>query len=168
MPATAVGLQSGPSVRAALSAAAIMFVPALALMQISGMQIMLLLGVLLTGLLGVVLFSRRTGRTLTPIEGARQGWISGLFFFLITLVLITLAFVLISSNGEVIPQIREQLKAQGSLTPEATKALELMQQPGLFAGGILVTMVLSFVLFTSMSSLGGMLGARLLTRRGLN
>jgi hypothetical protein len=138
-----------------------MFFGGLALTQASGTAAFLLIALLATGVLSVFLYGRRTGYRMTPIEGARHGWISGLFFFVFTLVLVTLFMVLIMSVPDAAALMREQLKAQGTLTPEATRMIEVIQQPSQLASSLLAGMIFSFVLFTSLSSLGGVLGARL-------
>jgi len=61
--------------------------------------------------------------------------------------------------------LKEQAKAKGNLTPETAQLFEQMQQPGQFAGSILMAALFSFVMFTSLSSLGGILGTRLFARR---
>lgn len=155
-----VGFQNRASIRAAVTSAAIIFVSAFVFAQVFGNPVLMVIAPPLTGLLAVILLVRRSGRALTTVEGARQGWISGLFFFLISLVLMTLFFLFIWNNSEIIPLIREQAKAKGTLTPDAVKLLEEMQQPGVFAGSLLMATLFSFVFFTSLASLGGMLGSR--------
>jgi hypothetical protein len=156
-----VGFQSRASVRTAGTAAVVIFISAFVFAQVFGSPVAMVVAPPLTGMLGVVLLVRRSGRGLTAIEGARQGWISGLFFFLICLVLMTLLFLFLWNNAEVIPMIREQAKAKGTLTPDAAKLFDEMQQPGVFAGSLLMATLFSFVSFTALASLGGILGSRI-------
>ena len=159
--AVMVGFQNSTTIRTALHASLIMFFGGLALTQVVGSGLFLLVALLATGVLAVFLYRRRTGYQMTPIEGARHGWISGLFFFLFTLVAMTFFLVIILNEPDAAGMIREQVKAQGSMTPEISRMLELIAQPGQLAMQILAGSVLSFVLFTALSSLGGVLGARL-------
>jgi len=161
LPAVMVGFQNRTTVRTALHASLITFFTGLALSQASGAGAFLLLAILATGVLAVFLYSRRTGYRMTPIEGARHGWISGLFFFVYMLVMMTLFLIAIMSVPDMTALAREQLKAQGNLTPDMSRVLDMMSQPGQLAGSILAGTLLSFVLSTSLSSLGGVLGARL-------
>ena len=157
----AIGFQNKTSVRTALIASLVMFFGGFALTQASGTAFFLLVALIASGVLSVYLYFRRTGYRMTPIEGARHGWISGLFFFVYVLVVMTLFLIAIMSVPDIGSMLREQLKAQGSLTPEVTSMIETMSDPGKLAGSILASALLSFVLFTSLSSLGGVLGARL-------
>ena len=154
LPAPSIGFRNRDTIQAALLAAAITFLPASAIASLSGL--LFFGGLLVNGLLGVLLYLRRSGRGMSTIEGARQGWISGLFFFGITslLMMLTMAF----SDKGIGDLMREAAKAQGTLTPDVAKTLD---QPAFLAGVIVVAMVTVFVLFTSLASLGGMLGARL-------
>jgi len=139
----------------------VIFISSLAFAQVFGSPAVMIIAPPITGLLAVVLLVRRAGHSLTAIEGARQGWISGLFFFIICLVLMTLLFLFVVNNPEVIPLIREQAKAKGTLTPDAAKVFDEMQQPGVFAGSLLMATLFLFVSFTALASLGGMVGSRL-------
>jgi hypothetical protein len=157
-----IGFHNKATVRTALHASLIMFFGGFVLTQLTGTGSILLLAIAASGVLSVFLYSRRTGYRMTAIEGARHGWISGLFFFVFVLVLMTLFIVGIMSVPDAAVQIREQLKAQGSLPPEqVTQLIDAIADPGKLAGTMLMGAVFSFVLFTSLSSLGGVLGARL-------
>ena len=155
LPVAPIGFRNRDAFRAALLSAAITFLPSSAIAQFSGL--LFFGGLFVNGLLGVLLYLRRTGRGMTTIEGARQGWISGLLFFVITLVMSTLT-IAISSKGGFGDAMREQAKAQGTLTPDVAKILD---QPAYLVGVMIIAMIITFILFTSLASVGGMLGARL-------
>lgn len=151
-----VGFRNPDTVRAALMSVAITFLPASAAGQLS--IALFFGGLLVSGLLSVLLFLRRGGRGMSTIEGARQGWISGLFFFGLLFVLSS-AKLMFSSTGGLAGLMREGAKAQGTtITPEMAKVLD---QPTVLAIGLLMGMAILFVVFTSLASVGGMLGARL-------
>jgi hypothetical protein len=154
LPAPTIGFRNRDTVRAALMSSAITFLPSFAIAQI--LAVLIFLGLLINGLLSVLLYLRRTGRGMTTIEGARQGWISGLFFSLFTTVMSTLA--LATSDKSALSEILQQAKSQGAIPPEA---IQMLSQPGVLAAAIIVELVIAFVLFTSLASIGGMLGARL-------
>ena len=71
-------------------------------------------GLVAAGFLAVYLYQRRTGERLSVVHGAHLGWISGIFGFAITSVLISV-FVVALSNPAFLDAMREQLKAAGSL-----------------------------------------------------
>ena len=158
-----IGFRNADTMRAALLSVAITFLPSTAVAQFS--PILFFGGLFVNGLLGVLLFLRRTGRGMTTIEGARQGWISGLLFFGIMFLLTGLSMLFAAKNG-VAEMIREQAKVQGTLTPEVAK---ILNDGSFLTGFVFIASVVMFVLFTSLASVGGMLGARLFgsaSRRG--
>ena len=162
LPAVSIGFRNPDTVRSALLSVAITFLPSSLVAQFS--PVLFLGGLFVNGLLGVLLFLRKSGRSITTIEGARQGWISGLFFFGITFVLST-ASLLVSGKGGISDIMREQAKIQGTLTPDVAKILD---EPAFLAAVIFIASVVLFVLFTSLASVGGMLGARLFRNGNAN
>ena len=154
LPAPPIGFRNRETIRAALLAVAITFLPSSAIGQISSLFIFV--GLLVNGLLGVLLYLRRTGRGMTAIEGARQGWISGLFFFGISFLMSSL--VIAASGKDFAEVLREQAKTQGASAPDIAK---LFDQPGFFGVWMVAAFVVAFVLVTSLGSIGGILGARL-------
>lgn len=162
LPVAGVGLKNRDTIQAALLSVAITFLPASLVAQFSA--VLFLAGLVLNGLLGVLLFLRRANRGMTTIEGARQGWISGLFFFGITFLMMTLS-LLLADKAELMELIRKQAKAQGPMAPEMSK---VMEDPAFLMGVMIVLSVMLFVLFTSLSSVGGMVGARLFGTRNAN
>jgi hypothetical protein len=155
LPPPPIGFRNRDTIRAALFSSAITFLPSSAIAQISGL--LLFGGLLINGLLSVLLYLRRTGRPMTSIEGARQGWISGLIFFCITFILSALALTA-SGKGGFAEVMREQARAQGSLTPDMAK---IFDQPGFLAAVMVAAVIIAFILFTTLASLGGVLGARI-------
>ena len=151
-----IGFRNPLSVRAGLMAVAITFLPTYLAGQLVS-PVMLFGGLIVTGLLGVLLYLRSSGRGVTTIEGARQGWISGLFFFGILFLLTTFA-ILFSDRSKLAEAVVQQGKAQNQFTPEM---LKMMDQPGFWLAVICVGAVLLFVMFTTLASVGGMLAARL-------
>ncbi|MCS6951394.1 MAG: zinc ribbon domain-containing protein [Bryobacterales bacterium] len=114
----------------------------------------------------VYLYGRRTGRSLTVGGGARIGWISGLFGFVIVMVLFTLNFALIAVLTRDIGMAnfyRQQLSAMGMPPQHVEQVLEIFQSPVRLAG-LLISI---FVMFTGLLMAGGALGAKLLRRNEL-
>jgi len=157
-----VNFRSPLAVRVGFLAASIV---QLVLMLIAMAHVVQLLPVVLAagGAYAVVLFCRRAGRVLSIMEGARMGWITGVFSFVISTVLFTAGLV-ISGKG-IVPIFEENLKTAGLDSASTTKALELIRDPQVLILFVVLMLVFNFLLVCVVSSLGGALGARL-TRRG--
>jgi len=115
------------------------------------------------GAYAVVLFCRRSGRTLSITEGARMGWISGVFGFVISTVLSTAG--LVASGRGIVNLLEENLKTARLDSDTTAKAMELIRDPQILVVFIVLMLLFNFLLVAVVSSLGGALGARL-TRRG--
>jgi hypothetical protein len=103
------------------------------------------------------LYRRRSGVALNSLNGARMGWITGVFTFVITTVLFTVAIGLMMSSGELMSAYRRNAESMGMTADTVEKFQELMKNPGLFGFSILVGLLFQFVLQTFMSSVGGFL-----------
>ncbi len=161
-PMIEVSFRSALAVRVGFLAASIV---QLVLMLVAMAHIVQLLPLVLAagGAYAVVLFSRRAGRVPSIMEGARMGWITGVFSFAISTVLFTAGLV-ISGKG-IVPIFEENLKTAGLDSASSNKALELIRDPQVLILFVVLMLVFNFLLVCVVSSLGGALGARL-TRRG--
>jgi lysylphosphatidylglycerol synthetase-like protein (DUF2156 family) len=112
---------------------------------------------LAAGFFSVYLYRRRTGQRLTALSGARMGWITGLFAFLLVMVLFTVIVVALS-DPTVATAFMEQLKSRGSGI-DAQQAVRAFRSPAGIAQGLLGFFVVCGILPT----LGGALGAKLLS-----
>lgn len=112
------------------------------------------------GFLCVYVYQRRTGQVLTVGNGARMGWITGLFSFVIFTVLFTLSFVAQVRSGELLKNLNDVPFLQGS--GEQLRAL--FSNPVYLAFNVLISLAVLFVVFTSLSIAGGALGAKMLSR----
>jgi hypothetical protein len=117
------------------------------------------------GAFAVYLYNRRSGEVLEIAGGARMGWITGLFCFVIFTVLFAasvavLHFILRDAGLE--SAYRQQMSAMGVSPENIEQALEALQSPAQLIGALLT----AFVLFTTLPALGGALGAKLLRRHG--
>jgi energy-coupling factor transporter transmembrane protein EcfT len=112
------------------------------------------------GFVCVYVYQRRTGQILTVGNGARIGWITGLFSFVIFTVLFTLSFVAQVRSGQLLKNLEDVPFLQGS----AEQLRELFSNPVYLAFNMLLSLAVLFVLFTTLSIAGGALGAKLLGR----
>jgi hypothetical protein len=115
-------------------------------------------GLVGAGFLAVYLYQRRTGQALSVMHGAHLGWISGIFGFAITAVVLAL-IVAALSDPAVLDAMRQQLKAAGNQADVDQVITELRSRTGLLEA--IATM---FFMFTVLPACGGALGAKLLHR----
>jgi hypothetical protein len=93
------------------------------------------------------------------MNGARLGWICGLFgFIVVTLALCATAILL--SDPQLVNAMRDQLRTHGLTDANADQMIQLFRSPS----GILAALSVSFVLFSALPAFGGALGAKLLDR----
>jgi hypothetical protein len=123
-------------------------------------RLLLLLG---AGAFSVYLYRRRSGFALEVRSGARMGWITGLFCFVIFMVLFTVSFAALSvvmHDGGMTTFYREQLTSMGMSQDKIQQAMEVFQNPM----QLVVMLIWLFVTSTFVPALGGALGARLFNR----
>ncbi len=117
---------------------------------------------LAAGFLAVFLYSRRTGQRLSIRSGARIGWITGIFSFTLVTVLFTVAMVAVSTQGGFAQQIRSQFPANDA---RADMVQQVLNNPAMIAGVIVLYLMLFFVIFTALPIIGGALGAKVLEKQ---
>jgi hypothetical protein len=110
------------------------------------------------GFVAVYLYRRGAKEPLSTSAGARLGWMTGLWIFLVTAVLLAMTALVIAS-----PAGWEQLRAAWSQVPQTAKLLDLSQHDLLIQ--MLIMLPFSFLLLTMLPGLGGILGAKLSARR---
>lgn len=113
------------------------------------------------GWIASYLYCRSSAQLINVRSGAALGWISGLFTFLILLVLITLLFMTSAGNPEFVQMVREGSGKYGARAEDMNQLLELPKHPDRLALGL----GLNFVQLTVFSSLGGLLHAFARRRR---
>jgi hypothetical protein len=109
------------------------------------------------GYVAARLYRRQSAEPLTAAAGARLGWMTGLWLFLIVAVLSAITAIYVSS-----PQGWAQIRAMWSQVPEVSKVLVNQHD---FLMRLAVNLPFFFFLLTLLPGLGGMLGART-ARRG--
>lgn len=154
MPAE-IGFHNGLAVRVGIIAALSAFV--LFLVPLPN-PILRLLAFLIGGFLAVFLYSRWTGQMLTIRGGARMGWMTGIFSFVLVGVLFTVAMVEISNQEGLAKFLSRQLPANDARTETMT---QMFQDPGTLAAIVLFSLIALFVIVTALPMIGGALGAKL-------
>jgi hypothetical protein len=147
-----ISFRNSVAVRSALTSGALA-----SLMSILAGPLFLITSIL-GGFFAVYLYGRRTGQTLTMANGARLGWISGLFGFV---VLSTLVAVQVS-QPEFATSLHEQMKKSPFAVSDlqVTQTIEFIRSPS----GIAFILVFFFLLSTLLPAFGGAVGAKLFRR----
>jgi len=152
-----IGFQNKIAVRIGLLLAGPMYVLINFLVILPAGMFFAFMGLFATGLLSVIMYRQRTGAGISVMSGARMGWIVGLFVFLIALIIMTFVFAM-ASTGDIASNMQEQLKRQGQSGEEVQRVLEFLSNPA----AILMLVAMVFLMMTTVPSLGGALGAKLL------
>jgi hypothetical protein len=119
--------------------------------------------VLAGGFFSVYLYGRRTGQMLNVGSGARMGWITGVFCFIIMMILFTLSVVAIATGDGVSAFTKKFVEAGGP--PEmVTQMTEVLNSPSGVATLIFGALLVFFVLLPLVAAVGGALGAAVLDK----
>ena len=113
------------------------------------------------GFLAVVVYTRRTGQILSIRNGARMGWITGIFSFMLVTIFSAVTMVAISNEGGLAKFLRSQLPPNDARAEMVTRALN---DPATLAGLLVFSLILLFILLTTLPMLGGALGAKVLAK----
>ena len=116
------------------------------------------IGLVGAGFLAVYLYQRRTGQALSVMHGAHLGWISGIFGFAITAVVLAMVVTALSDPA-VLDAMRQQLKSAGNQADVDLVIAELRSR-----SGVIEAVATMFFMFTVLPACGGALGAKLLHR----
>ena len=111
------------------------------------------------GFFAVYLYRRRTGIKLSVLGGAHLGWLSGIFGFVLVMVVVTLGAVALTQT-DMLPAVREQMKSYSVSEKDVDQMLELFRSPS----GLMGVLMMTFVSFTVLPAFGGAVGAKLLSR----
>jgi hypothetical protein len=121
--------------------------------------IWLLVLLLAGGFLSVYMYHRRTGHEVSVMAGARLGWMTGVFVFLVMLILLTVSVVAMGLQ----PFFNAALAIRG--TPELAEQVEQMvKNPTGLAAMLFMSLLAFFFILTMISSAGGALAAKVLEK----
>jgi hypothetical protein len=115
------------------------------------------------GFVSVYWYRRRTGWPMSIRNGARMGWITGMFCFTIATVYATIQTVAVSTRVELAEFYRQQLGDKAN-DANVQQMLQVLQSPAGLATILLLSLLFTFVLFTMIPTMGGALGAKMLDR----
>lgn len=156
--------QSGAALRVGFLVAVLVQL-ASTLSALAGASILMPLLLLGGGFYAAVLYMRRTGSPLTVIEGARVGWITGIFTFVIATVFFTAGIAVLTASGDFGKAWEESL-VKMNVSPDAIERLrQMISDPKTLLVSVIAVLIFQFFFLTIFCSLGGALGARLLSPR---
>lgn len=158
-PPPVISFHNGTAVRIALGMGFLAFLCLLVAGQLALPQALIFVWLSAAGFLAVFLYRRSTGQRLSVMNGARLGWISGIFGFAIVTVILTI-FVIAISEPSVVEVLREQIKTRGISEADLNQILAALHSPS----GITSALGMFFLLFTVLPAFGGAIGAKLLDR----
>ncbi|MGB9610670.1 MAG: hypothetical protein ACPL7M_06830, partial [Bryobacteraceae bacterium] len=138
------------------------------LSALAGASILMPLLLLGGGFYAAVLYMRRTGSPLTIIEGARVGWITGIFTFVIATVFFTAGMAALTASGDLGRAWEESLQKMNLSSDAVEKFRKMISDPKTFAFTLIAGLIFQFFFLTIFCSLGGMLGARMRSGRHLS
>jgi hypothetical protein len=110
------------------------------------------------GFMAVVIYRSQSSEPVSASAGARLGWMTGLWLFLVMLILLAVVALYISS-----PAGRDMLSSAQIPTANSEVA-KMLKNPNEFLSSVPVGIVQAFLLTTLLPGLGGMLGAKLSAR----
>ncbi|HEX6544990.1 MAG TPA: zinc ribbon domain-containing protein [Bryobacteraceae bacterium] len=116
----------------------------------------------LSGFVAARWYMKQTGDSITAQAGARLGFMTALWAFLVVVVICVFMAVFIS-NPEWRDQVVSMVNAQGN--PAAGQIAKLLEDPRRFIFLMMGELLVNFCLFTFPSMLGGMLGVRFSNKR---
>jgi hypothetical protein len=159
-----IDFHNGKAIRAALFTASLIFFFSTVPLPFAAALLWRVVILVAGGFLSVVFYRRWTGQVMSVKGGARIGWITGVFAFVLTLLVLTMAMVAVSANGDLITVWTEQMRAQGGNDPGIEQAVEVMRQPMSFALLMVLVLAVLFGVTTILPSLGGILAAKILEK----
>ena len=125
----------------------------------------LLLTLLGSGFVAVYVYHRRSGQYLAARAGARMGWMTGLFYWLIAMIVFAMKMVALSGKGGLGALLREQMEASaGRDDASVQEALRILESPQGLATMIIFVLFFAFLFFTALPAIGGMLGSKVIEK----
>ena len=120
----------------------------------------ILVWLIVAGTAAAFLYRRSTGQPLSARSGARLGWITGIFTFIIWMVLIAMVTLMISDKTFVDALMIQMQQRGGEATGK--QLIAALQSPAELAA----VLFQSFIFCGVLPMIGGMIGARLTRRAG--
>ena len=154
-PPLAINFRNAIAVRVALLAGTLAFMISAVLGPLG------LIALAFAGFFAVYLYRRRTGAILSVANGARLGWLSGIFIFAIAIMVFTIQMVALSPS-QMMRDLHEQMaKNYSASEAQINQVITFLASPS----GIGTIVLFMFFMITLLPALGGAVGAKLLNRQ---
>jgi hypothetical protein len=117
------------------------------------------------GFLGVYLYGRRSGQSMTTRNGAKMGWITGVFSFGVISLPFTVAYVQEITGPDHLNRMRQQLTSFAFPAAVQDQVIAFLQTPLGITTQVVTLLVMLFVMLTLFPLIGGLLAAKVLGRK---
>lgn len=155
-----INFHNGSAVRVGFLAATIVQL-AVTLAAAAGASILMPLMLFAGGFYSVFLYRRRTGEGVSIRNGARIGWMTGVFSFVIMTVLFTVGMAALAGSDQLLKAYKDSAANLGLPPDSADQMQKLLNDPGALALSIVLGLAIQFLFLTLLCSVGGAVGARL-------
>jgi hypothetical protein len=116
------------------------------------------------GFIAVYVYHRRTGDLPSVRGGARIGWMTGMFSFVIALVIFVGGAIALSAQGGVAALFRKQMMNANGASADIDEMMRILESPSGLAMLVATLVMILFLLFTALPMIGGALGAKVLEK----
>lgn len=116
------------------------------------------------GFASVYLYRLRTGVYLTPGEGAKMGAIVGLMVFAVSLLVMTVGFIVGGAGADFSQALREAVEQSGQPEELQRSVLQMIENPATLSLMVVIGLVIRLVATLGFTLLGGALGAKILEK----
>ncbi len=116
------------------------------------------------GFIAVYVYHRRTGDLPSVRGGARIGWMTGMFSFVIALIMFVAGAIALSSQGGLAALFRRQMMNANSAGPDIDEMMRILESPTGLAMLVATLVMILFLTFTALPMIGGALGAKVLEK----
>lgn len=126
--------------------------------------VFLFTGLLAGGCAAAYIYSKKSRQTLSMRNGLRMGWITGIFCFVIFLVTTTIKCIAVSLDKGLSQFFRDELTSYPGRTADMDQLIKLLQTTEGLGAFLVVLVVVMFILFTLLPTIGGAIGAKISDR----
>jgi uncharacterized protein YqgC (DUF456 family) len=159
-PAAEISFRNRTAVKIGLLAALLAFGANLLVTPIIQSPIVVMAATFGAGVIAPQWYRRRTGQQLSVRSGARIGWITGIFCFALSLLLLAIFFLFLANANSI-----QALRDNPTMQKAVEEWMKTLSDPAKAAESIIVAVVIMFLFVTTLPMLGGALGARLSDKR---
>jgi uncharacterized protein YqgC (DUF456 family) len=159
-PAAVISFRNRTAVKIGLLAALMAFAVNLLVTPIIQSPIVVMAATFGAGVIAPQWYRRRTGQQLSVRSGARIGWITGIFCFALSLLLLAVFFLFLANASSI-----QALRDNPTMQKAVEEWMKTLSDPAKAAESIIVAVVIMFLFVTTLPMLGGALGARLSDKR---